>query len=41
MLMECRAVIDPREDESRSCSELKLNLLRNVAKRYIETASQL
>jgi hypothetical protein len=27
MLVECRAVIDPREDESRSCSELKLKLL--------------
>jgi hypothetical protein len=37
MLVECRAVIDPREDESRSCNELKLKLLRDAATRYMET----
>ena len=41
MLVEYGAVIDPGEDESRSCSELKLKLLRDVATRYMETASQL
>jgi hypothetical protein len=41
MLVECRVVIDPREDESRSWSELKLKLLRDEATRYMETASQL
>jgi hypothetical protein len=41
MLVECGAVIDPRKDESRNCSELKLKLLRDATTRYMETASQL
>jgi hypothetical protein len=41
VLVECGAVIDPGEEESSSCSELKLKLLRNAAERYMETASQL
>jgi hypothetical protein len=36
MLVECRAVIDLREDVNRSCSELKLKLLLDTAKRYME-----
>lgn len=41
VLVECGAVIDPREDDSSSRSQLKLKLVRDAATRYMETTSQL
>lgn len=37
MLVECGAVVNPREDEGKTCSELKVKLLGDVATRHMET----